>query len=87
MEVGEMFFKSAAGPLNPVFKKWQSFACQDIKGGKGYHLIYTDREKADEAMTEINKVFAPFMGIEGFTGKTEILMGMKETANLMKLMK
>ena len=87
LEVGEAFFKSAAGPLPPVFKKWQTYALQDLKGSKVYHLIFTEKDKGDEAMDEINKMFAPFMIIQGFKAKVEILMGMKDVAKMMKLAK
>jgi len=87
LDVGEKFFKSATGSLPPSIKKWLTFSVNDLKGGKGYHLIYTERDKADEASEEINKIFAPFFVIEGYTIKTEILVGMKDAAKLMKYMK
>ena len=88
IEAGEKFFKSASQPLPPVIKKWETYMSDDGSDGtKGYHLIKTDRDKADEAMVVIRQQMAPMATIEGFKTKIETLFGIKETANLMKFMK
>ena len=88
IEVGEKFFKLAGQPLPPVIKKWETYATDDgLNGGKGYHIIKTEKDKGDEAIDLIRQLMAPMATIEGFTFKTEILYGMKEAARLMKFMK
>ena len=49
---------------------------------KGYHLIYIEKGQVDEALFEINKIMVPFLDIEGYNYKIEILYTVKETARL-----
>ena len=51
----------------PYVTKWRVFNTSGgLDGLKAYHLIYTERGKAEEAMAELNKYFIPFLNIEGF---------------------
>ena len=85
-KAAELFFKHA-GKLPPFIKKWQSFTSSDCsKGIKVYHLIYTEKEHAEEAITEVNKLNAPFFNIEGYTSSIEILNTISEATKLMQLM-
>ncbi len=65
-------------------KKWRifnSYAGHD--GVKGYHLIYTEKEKAEDAFMGIGKYFMPFNQIEGFRIQVESLIGVSDGYNLL----
>ena len=85
-KAAELFFKQK-GKLPPFIKKWLSFSSSDCsKGIKIYHLIYTEKEHAEEAITEINKLNTPFFNIDGYKSSIEILSTIGETAKLLQLM-
>jgi len=71
----------------PYVTKWRVFNTPAGKDGmKQYHLIYTERGKAEEAGEEIFKYFTPFgMEIEGFNLQTESLMGVSDSYKLVGL--
>ncbi len=63
----------------PFVTKWRVFnTTGGVKGIKQYHLIYTERGKAEEALGELNKYFMPFLNIEGFRYLVEPLMGVSD---------
>ena len=63
----------------PFVTKWRVFnTTGGLEGVKQYHLIYTERGKAEEAMGELNKYFMPFLTIEGFRYLVEPLMGVSD---------
>ena len=63
----------------PFVTKWRVFnTTGGLEGIKQYHLIYTERGKAEEAMGELNKYFMPFINIEGFRYLVEPLMGVSD---------
>ncbi len=63
----------------PFVTKWRVFnTTGGLEGVKQYHLIYTERGKAEEAMGELNKYFMPFINIEGFRYLVEPLMGVSD---------
>ena len=63
----------------PFVTKWRVFnTTGGLDGVKQYHLIYTERGKAEEAMGELNKYFMPFINIEGFRYLVEPLMGVSD---------
>jgi len=65
----------------PYVTKWRVFNTPAGKDGmKQYHLIYTERGKAEEAALELNKYFVPFATeIEGFHIQVENLMGVSDS--------
>ncbi|MFX1504325.1 MAG: hypothetical protein ACFFDH_25420 [Promethearchaeota archaeon] len=65
--------------------KWRVFNTPAGKDGmKQYHLIYTERGKAEEAGNEIFKYFAPFcLEFEGFHIQVESLWGVSDSYKLM----
>jgi hypothetical protein len=68
----------------PFVTKWRVFnAAGGLDGLKAYHLIYTERGKAEEAMGEITKYFMPFLNVEGFRYLFEPLMGVSDSYALM----
>jgi len=68
----------------PFVKKWRVFNTSGgLDGMKAYHLIYTERGKAEEAMEELSKYFMPFLNIEGFRYLVEPLMGVSDSYALM----
>jgi len=71
----------------PYVTKWRVFNTPAGKDGmKQYHLIYTERGKAEEAGEEVFKYFTPFgMEIEGFHLQTENLMGVSDSYKLVGL--
>ena len=82
-EVWSGFVKDAAKGLPKGVKKWNVYTSSEgDKGTKGYHLIYVEKGKVDEVYLEISKIFAPYGLIEGFTIKTEILLGVSDTTKL-----
>jgi len=88
LEVANKFNKLAAKGVPPVIKKWEVYGTIDgLNGLKGYHLIKTDREKTEDALMEINKLFAPMFTIDGFSTRVEILSGMKASAEILKYVK
>ena len=65
-------------------KKWRVFnTTGGLDGMKGYHLIYTERGKMEEAGAELNKYFMPFLTIEGFRILFEPLMGTSDSYALL----
>ena len=78
-DVVKKFFESAKAGIPKSIKKWQTFVTPDgLNGMKGYHLIFTDKERVDEAYLDIGKIMAPFGDIEGLTWKVEVLSGVKD---------
>jgi len=70
----------------PYIQKWRVFNCSDGKRGmKGYHLIYTERGKLEEALQELNKYFVPFSQIEGVALKSETLIGVQDSFKLIDM--
>ncbi len=68
----------------PFVTKWRAFnTAGGLNGMKQYHLIYTERGKAEEAMGELNKYFMPFINIEGFRYLAEPLMGVSDSYAMM----
>ena len=66
-----------------IFKRWQIYnTAGDKNGMKAYHLIMSERGKADEALLYINKTLVPFFEIEGYEFSLEILMGLKDSFGL-----
>ncbi len=65
----------------PYVAKWRVFNTPAGKDGmKKYHLIYTERGKAEEVALELNKYFVPFATeIEGFHIQVENLMGVSDS--------
>ena len=64
----------------PYVTKWRVFnTAGGLEGLKAYHLIYTERGKAEEAMGEITKYFMPFLNVEGFRYLFEPLMGVSDS--------
>ncbi|MHA1106561.1 MAG: hypothetical protein ACTSPN_12715 [Promethearchaeota archaeon] len=60
--------------------KWRVFnTAGGLDGLKQYHLIYTERGKAEEAISEINKYFLPLLNIEGFRYLAEPMMGVSDS--------
>jgi len=67
----------------PYVKKWRVFNTYAGKDGmKAYHLIYTEKDKAEDAIMEIGKYFLPFHQIEGFSIQSEVLIGVSDSYNL-----
>ena len=68
----------------PFVTKWRAFnSTGGLNGMKQYHLIYTERGKAEEAMGAITKYFLPFLNIEGFRYLAEPLLGVSDGYALM----
>ncbi len=69
----------------PFVTKWRVFNTYagGLKGGKQYHLIYTERGKMEEAGGELNKFFIPFLNIEGFRILFEPVMGVSDSMALL----
>ena len=68
----------------PFVTKWRVFnTAGGLDGLKAYHLIYTEKGKAEEAMGEISKYFMPFLNIEGFRYLVEPLMGVSDSYALL----
>ena len=63
----------------PFVTKWRVFnTAGGLNGMKQYHLIYTERGKAEEAMGELVKYFTPFLNIKGFRYLAEPLLGVSD---------
>ena len=70
----------------PFVTKWRVYNTSGgVDGIKQYHVIYTERGKAEEAMGELTKYFMPFLSVEGFRYLTEPLMGVSDSYALMGL--
>jgi hypothetical protein len=83
-EWSKIFLMVSANPLPSCIKKWQTFSCNDgEKGIKGYNLIFTEKGKVDEAVTEITKVISPFWEIEGYGWRLEPLMGVSDSMKVL----
>ena len=69
----------------PFVTKWRVFNTYagGLKGGRQYHLIYTERGKMEEAGGELNKFFIPFLNIEGFRILFEPVMGVSDSMALL----
>ena len=81
-EMAKLYLKL---PRNlPSISKWRVFNTSGGTDGlKQYHLIYTEREKVEAAMAELNKYFTPFLSIEGFRYLVEPLMGVSDSYKLL----
>ena len=68
----------------PHVIKWRVFNTYAGKDGmKQYHLIYTEKENAEEAFMEIGKYFMPFHQIDGFRIQAEVLIGVSDGYKLL----
>ena len=68
----------------PFVTKWRAFnTAGGLDGFKQYHLIYTERGKAEEAMGSLAKYFTAFFNIEGFRYLAEPLMGVSDSYAMM----
>ena len=69
----------------PFVTKWRVFNTYagGLKGGKQYHLIYTERGKMEEAGRELIKFFMPLLNIIGFRHLIEPLMGVSDSMALL----
>ena len=68
----------------PYVTKWRVFNTYAGKEGmKQYLLIYTEKEKAEDAYMEIGKYFMPFHQIEGFRIQSEVLIGTSDGFSLL----
>ena len=64
----------------PFVTKWRAFnTAAGLEGLKQYHLIYTERGKAEEAMGSLVKYFAPFLNLKGFRYQVELLLGISDS--------
>ncbi|MBY9010110.1 MAG: hypothetical protein KGD74_09625 [Candidatus Lokiarchaeota archaeon] len=83
-EIAKLYLKQPRE--TPFVTKWRVFNTSGgVKGIKQYHLIYTERGKAEEAMGELTKYFMPFINIEGFRYLVEPLIGVSDGYALMGL--
>ncbi|MFX0186563.1 MAG: hypothetical protein ACFE8A_02385 [Candidatus Hodarchaeota archaeon] len=70
--------------LPDFIKKWQIFTTSSgTQGIKNYQLIFCEKGKGDDALLYIYKNFAPFIEIEGFEIKIEVLMGVKDSMSIL----
>ncbi|NVM37888.1 MAG: hypothetical protein HWN81_20010 [Candidatus Lokiarchaeota archaeon] len=68
----------------PFVTKWRVYNTSGGTDGiKQYHLIYTERGKAEEAMGEVTKYFMPFLNVEGFRYLFEPLIGVSDSYAMM----
>jgi hypothetical protein len=68
----------------PNVTKWRAFNTTGGKDGmKQYHVIYTERGKAEEAGLEINKYFLSFAQIEGFNIQIEGVIGVSDSYKML----
>jgi len=82
IEVAKLYLKQPREI--PYVKKWRIFnAYAGNDGVKQYHLIYTEKEKAEDAFMGIGKYFMPFNQIEGFRLQIESLLGVSDGYNLL----
>ena len=83
-EWSKIFLEVSKKPLPSCIKKWQTFSSSDGTDGiKGYNLIFTDRQKGDEALVEITKMIMPFWQIEGYRWKLEPLIGVSDSMTVL----
>lgn len=77
-EIAKLYLKSPR--KIPFVSKWRVFnTAGGANGIKQYHLIYTERGKAEEAIGEVNRYFIPFFNIEGFRYLVEPLLGVSDS--------
>ncbi|MFX0036606.1 MAG: hypothetical protein ACFE9I_13320 [Candidatus Hermodarchaeota archaeon] len=82
-EIAKLYLKQPRD-LPPHVTKWRAFNTSAGKDGmKQYHIIYTERGKAEEAGLEIFKYFMPFSSIEGYNIQVESVMGVTDSFKLM----
>ena len=78
------FLEVAQNPLPSCIKKWLTFSSADGENGiKGINIIYTEKDKADEALVEISKLILPFWEIEGYRWKLEPLYGVSDSLKVL----
>jgi hypothetical protein len=73
--------------LPSCLKEWKVFSCaggDGFSGFKGYHLIFAEKGKGDEALVEINKRMFPFCMIEGSSWKLEPLMNVTDAFKVLE---
>ena len=67
----------------PYITKWRVFNTSGgLDGIKSYHLIYTERGKLEETMTELAKYLIPFYNIGGFRYQIEPLVGTSDSFSI-----
>ncbi|MFX0106062.1 MAG: hypothetical protein ACFE75_11310 [Candidatus Hodarchaeota archaeon] len=84
VDMAKLFAKQSRD-LPPFVTKWRAFNTSGgIDGMKQYHIIYTERGKAEEAGEGIMKYFIPFANeIEGFRWQIESLSGVSDSFKLL----
>jgi len=82
VEVAKLYLKQPREV--PYVKKWRIFNTYAGNDGiKQYHLIYTDKEKAEDAFMAIGKYFMPFHQIDDYHIQIESLMGVSDGYKLL----
>ncbi|HMF34924.1 MAG TPA: hypothetical protein VKK79_26115 [Candidatus Lokiarchaeia archaeon] len=85
-QIGEMMKRFA--PLSKAqlaeigIKKWQMFGTMGGKdGNKAYHLIYTEKEMAEDALREVIRGFVTMWKVPGLRMRVEVLYGFADLAS------
>lgn len=65
-------------------KKWRIFnTYAENSSMKQYHLIFTKKEKVEDAFMEFGKYSLPFNQIQGYCIQSEALVGVSDSNNLL----
>lgn len=81
--IADKFVQALKNPLPSYIKKWQTFSMVDGDKNKVYNLIMVEKGKGDEAQIDIAKILNPFSDVEGYSMKTEIVLGARDTFKIL----
>jgi hypothetical protein len=79
----EKFLEAIKTPLPSYIKKWHTFSVVEGEKNKTYNLIMVEKGKGDEAQIDIGRILNPFSEIEGYSMKTEIVLGARDSFKIL----
>ena len=78
-QMAEKFLQATKNPLPIYIKKWQTFNVVEGDKNKVYNRIMVEKGKGDEAQIDIGKILNPFSEVEGYSMKSEIVLGARDS--------
>ena len=81
--MAEKYLQAAKTPFTSYIKKWQTFNVADGDKNKVYNLIMVEKGKGDEAQIDIGRRLNPFSEVEGYSMKSEVVLGARDSFKIL----
>jgi len=81
--MAEKFLEALKTPLPPYIKKWHTFSVAEGDKYKVYNLIMVEKGRGDDAQIDIARMLTPFSEVEGYSMKTEVVLGARDSFKIL----